>query len=79
MNSTEQYRANIPLPPYLDLLLERADHGEVVESDVVVVVPHVRDGLLVPPTDVVDLSVLALLSLANLKRKRRSKNYKLKL
>jgi len=50
----------------LDLLLERGDHGEVVEGDVIVVVLDLVEGLLVALLDVVDLVVLSLLHVAHL-------------
>ena len=50
----------------LDLLLERGDHGEVVERDVVVVVLHVGQRALVLLPDAVDLRVLPLLLVAQL-------------
>jgi hypothetical protein len=50
----------------LDLLLERGNHGEVVEGDVVVVVLDFVECLLVALLDVVDLVVLSLLHVAHL-------------
>ena len=60
----------VPLEPVLlrlDLLLERGDHGEVVERDVVVVVLHVGQRALVLLPDAVDLRVLPLLGVAHLR------------
>ena len=59
----------VPLEPVLlrlDLLLERGDHGEVVERDVVVVVLHVGQRALVLLPDAVDLDVFPLLCVAHL-------------
>ena len=59
----------VPLEPVLlrlDLLLERGDHGEVVERDVVVVVLHVGQRALVLLPDAVDLGVFPLLCVAHL-------------
>ena len=49
-----------------DLLLERGNHGQVVEGDVVVVVLDLVEGLLVALLDVVYLVVLPLLHVAHL-------------
>ena len=49
-----------------DLLLERGNHGQVVEGDVVVVVLDLIEGLLVALLDVVYLVVLPLLHVAHL-------------
>ena len=54
--------------PLFNLLLQRGDHGQVVEGDVVVVVLDLVERLLVALLDVLDLVVLPLLHMAHLNK-----------